>query len=729
MVDRMNIAITLTARDGASAPIRAVQASLGALPTAATAATNAMSGLVRGLGAVGLAAQGLRAVTGLAQGLGDALGVGLASDVAESVSKVGVVFGASADQIKDFAATSAQSLGLARGEALATTGMFGNMFKTMGLSERAAATMSIDITKLGADLASFHNIAGSDALDKLRAGLVGEAEPLRALGVLLTEAAVTAKGMQMGLAGANGQLSEAAKVQARYALILEQTKDAQGDFARTSTGMANAQRIIGASFKDIRTQIGERLLPVIAPLVSQFAQALPGALLAAQSFLDRFGEVVGNLGRWLAGPGLDGIKTFIGAISGTWKPAPGITQFHTIVGQIGKGVQFARDAMLTFIGAITGSWAGQASDTINPIHQAIGKIGLVIRDYVVPAIATLGTIATKIFDGDLGGAIQALLAHIGRTAPMLLAQLSEWGQAFVAWVAPFVPPLLEELRKLAGRLFAWAQEQAPVWAEQLKTWARAFVAWVQPMIPPLLAELKQLGGRLFAWVAEQAPLFAAKLLTEWLPAFIGWVVPAGISLVRSLNEWWQQEGGKAFGQFALNMGAALVTGIIKGLFNLGAMLHNAIVGEIEKLSIDAGPFQFRGGQLGLTRIALRGAGGGVGGASPAETAPSRGAVTPLAFQHGGSFLVGGAGGIDNNLVSFRASRGERVTVETPSQQRGSRGDVHVHFHDPVVRSDIDLSRLADLAAARVQQALADEWNGADAGGTRPRALLAPRGAF
>lgn len=200
-----------------------------------------------------------------------------ASDLEESTSKAQVVFGSFFDDIQAFASTAPQALGLANSAALEFTGTFGNLFVALGLSQQAAADLAPEIVQLGADLASFNNLEVTEALDKLRAGLVGEAEPLRALGVNLTAATTEAKALELGLVGASGEVSEAAKVQARYALILEQTTTAQGDFARTATGIANTQRTLAAEFENLRASVGEALIPAFQQLLD-IAPALIGVI-------------------------------------------------------------------------------------------------------------------------------------------------------------------------------------------------------------------------------------------------------------------------------------------------------------------------------------------------------------------------------------------------------------------------------------------------------------------
>jgi len=211
--------------------------------------------------------------------------IGVASDLAESVSKAGVVFGSSASAVEKFAETSATSFGISKRAAYEATGMFGNLFKTIGYGEEQAAAMSVDITKLAADLASFHNIGIEEAFEKLRSGLVGEAEPMRQLGVLLSAAAVEAKGFEMGLGGANGKLTEADKVTARYQIILEQTADAQGDFARTSDGLANSQKQLAAQMEDVQATVGEALIPVVIELATVMEETLIPALQTTADLL------------------------------------------------------------------------------------------------------------------------------------------------------------------------------------------------------------------------------------------------------------------------------------------------------------------------------------------------------------------------------------------------------------------------------------------------------------
>lgn len=225
------------------------------------------------------------------------------SNLQESTSKAEVVFGDFADTVLNFTANAPEQLGSTSAAALEAASSVGNLFLSIGFGQEAAAGMSTQIVQLGTDLASFNNISVDEALEKLRSGLVGETEPLRTLGVLLSEAAVNAKGFELGLGGVTGKLSESEKVQARFAIIMEQTATAQGDFARTSDGLANSQRSVTAAFQEFQARVGEALAPLFSSLLDQVPaviasldKLIPPLIQLADALADMsviFGPIIG----------------------------------------------------------------------------------------------------------------------------------------------------------------------------------------------------------------------------------------------------------------------------------------------------------------------------------------------------------------------------------------------------------------------------------------------------
>jgi len=196
--------------------------------------------------------------------------VAAASDLAETVSKVNVIFGQSAKNIEEFASRAAASLGQTRTQAMNAAATFGIFGKSAGLAGQELTAFSTEFVTLASDLASFNNTSVDQAITALGAALRGESEPIRSYGVLLNDATLKAKAMEMGIYSGTGTLSAQQKVLAAHKVILEQTRDAQGDFARTADGMANSQRILTARLEEAKIVLGQALLPIALDVVNLF---------------------------------------------------------------------------------------------------------------------------------------------------------------------------------------------------------------------------------------------------------------------------------------------------------------------------------------------------------------------------------------------------------------------------------------------------------------------------
>jgi hypothetical protein len=188
--------------------------------------------------------------------------VQVATNVAEETSKSFQVFGDSAQSIIDFA-KGASSLGLAEDQALQAAAGFGSLFKVIGSSEEEAAGFSKNLTKLAADMASFNNTTVDEALIALSAGLRGESEPLKRFAVFLNDATLKQEALNAGIIkSTKGTLQPAAKALAAYNVILKQTTQQQGDFARTAGGLANLSRIVTAQATNLAGAIGKSFEPI-----------------------------------------------------------------------------------------------------------------------------------------------------------------------------------------------------------------------------------------------------------------------------------------------------------------------------------------------------------------------------------------------------------------------------------------------------------------------------------
>ena len=226
--------------------------------------------------------------------------VNAASDLSESASKVGVIFGDQAKAIEDFAATAATSLGQTKQQVLDASATFATFGKAAGLTGERLTSFALDFTTLASDLASFNNTSPDQAINAIGAALRGESEPLRAYGVLLNDATLKGAALELQIYNGVGALTFEQKVLAAEKVIYEQTTTAQGDFIRTSDGLANSTRIMSAQLENAKTTIGAALLPVVLEITTFFS--------------NKFIPIVEKLALGFDGqftPALENVKTFI----------------------------------------------------------------------------------------------------------------------------------------------------------------------------------------------------------------------------------------------------------------------------------------------------------------------------------------------------------------------------------------------------------------------------------
>ncbi len=227
-----------------------------------------------------------------------------ASDLNETLSKSQQIFGDASKAVEDFASNSAKQFGQSKQQAIDAAASFGVFGKSAGLTGQDLSKFSTDLVALSADLASFGNTTPEEAALALGAALRGEAEPIRRFGVLMDEATLKQEALAMGLIETTkGALTPQQKVLAANALIFKQTADAQGDFARTSDGVANQQRILEATFKDLQTEVGQKLLPTFNSTLKSLNQILENLDAdTVMSFAKAAGAAALAFGGWKLGP-------------------------------------------------------------------------------------------------------------------------------------------------------------------------------------------------------------------------------------------------------------------------------------------------------------------------------------------------------------------------------------------------------------------------------------------
>ena len=256
-----------------------------------------------------------------------------AADLEIQQRRINTIFGPSAGIIEKFGASAAKSFGLSHLAADTMTASLGQVFTSMGINKKQSAGMSLGVTKLAADLASFTGKDPAKVFDALYKGSLGATRGLKAYGINISSADVKAQALASGLVKpikstkdlteaqakhkiATENLSEAIKkhggksleaqkanlalerasravskamegtvpalttsqkAQAAYQLILKKGAIASGDFKKHSGDLGNAQKILAAQFANISTTIGGVLLPVVVTITTWFGSNLPKA--------------------------------------------------------------------------------------------------------------------------------------------------------------------------------------------------------------------------------------------------------------------------------------------------------------------------------------------------------------------------------------------------------------------------------------------------------------------
>jgi phage-related protein len=348
--------------------------------------------------------------------------IGGASDLNESTTKTEAVFGSATDTIMKFASGAATAIGQSKQEALDAASTFGIYGRSAGLSGQALADFAMTQTALASDLASFYNTSPQDAIVALGAAFRGQAEPARAFGVLMDDMSMRAAAFKMGIISSTKEaLTPQNKVLAANALIMEQTKVAQGDFAKTSAGLANQQRILAAQLANTKTQFGQALLPTVLSVVAAFnTKVLPAFTGLAGSFKTLISEISSRLA-----PTFENLKTIIGNIVTAVAPLAQIVGGLLAIGFV--TVTNTLNVLLPIVSAITGFFA-QNKAILIAVATAVGLVtaavvGATIAFKIQTAVVKGVTAVMKLFQVMQlilrGGQLATIASTNGLAASML----------------------------------------------------------------------------------------------------------------------------------------------------------------------------------------------------------------------------------------------------------------------------------------------------------------------
>lgn len=244
--------------------------------------------------------------------------VNLSSQLTEVQNVVDTTFGNMANKVDDFTKTSIQDFGMSeltakqiasRFQALGTAvnissqqiaqgtkltnDMFANQKDTLYESTESLADMSLNLTKLSADMASFYDVDQTDVAKSLQSIFTGTIAPMRQYGLDLTQATLKEFALKNGLDADIKSMTQAEKVMLRYQYVMANTTAAQGDFAKTADTWANSVRTLKQEFEAWGSIIGKVIINAFKPFVIALRKAMVYVIQFTQTVADALGAIFG----------------------------------------------------------------------------------------------------------------------------------------------------------------------------------------------------------------------------------------------------------------------------------------------------------------------------------------------------------------------------------------------------------------------------------------------------
>ena len=562
-----------------------------------------------------------------------ALGIGkvikdsiqLGMDAIESDNLFEVSMGNMADSVRDWSEEVGNALGLSATEMRKNVGTIYNMTTSMRIAEDNALKMSKGITLLANDMASFYNLSTEEAFNKINAGITGETEPLKRLGILVDENTIKQVAYQQGIAQTGTELTQQQKVLARYVAILQQTGNAQGDLARTLDSPANQLRQLKSQVQNLGIAFGSFLTPMIQsviPYITAFTKVITYALNSLSKLLgfkntsasNETATIKNNVGG--IGSGLDDANKKAKKLKGT---LAGFDEMNVIQdnssdsssssggGSTGGDIGFnlgeydagldqinskvdviAENIKNTFLGVgdvIKSIWN---SEPIQAFAGAVTTYGQFIWDYWV----TMGT--------NLYNNISMTWSNIQTNLSTYWSNMSElwtefwtdidngiqtWGQPIIDGVSGIfnsiwkdvIDPVIQQITKLWADfsqilLDLWNKHGKPL-VDNIGEWVNNIIAlfqsiWdnvLEPIITPFLETLSWLWDEHISKIVEKVGDFIGKLVNGALEIWNKFVQPVLVALLEKLAPAWS---------FICN----LVVGVLGSIFAVISDVIGSIIG-------------------------------------------------------------------------------------------------------------------------------------------------------
>ncbi|ALF01228.1 putative tapemeasure [Arthrobacter phage Brent] len=513
-------------------------------------------------GAVG----GLAAAAGVASiGAGMNAAVESFSALEDATAAAGTIYGENIKGIVDLSKSAGEALGLNQAQVIEAAQTYGVYGKSAGLAGKDLESFSTDLITRAGDMASFFGKSPEQAIEAIGAAMRGEAEPIRAFGVMLDDATMRQKALEMGLVSTTKDaLEPQQKILAAQALIMEKSSIAAGDFTNTMDSTANIAKRLNVA----QTNLSAKMGALLAPAFNAARLKALGAVNGISAFIDKINaakDVAASGGRSQDiaaalgfGPGttkvlaeaIGSVRAFRGAMA---EPHEGVTSDGVagVFERIGIAVAFARMGVSAFFASLSNG--DVTSDGFVGVMEQIGSflhgmgpgawlgvaggVGLLLASFgkfmpiLSPVLSLFGSLSGVV--GQLGGALKFLLGPIGLIAGLLiyaystsepfreavnqlLGVLLNLGMTLMTSLMPIFQQLMTAVLPIISQLFAALvpifiqiiTAVMPIVTTLATQLVPVFMQLIAAVLPPLMSLLSLLAPIFTMLITAVTPLIA-----------------------------------------------------------------------------------------------------------------------------------------------------------------------------------------------------------------------------
>lgn len=280
---------------------------------------------------------------------------------------------------------------------MATIQSLGTSF---GLTSDKAYILSKNLTQLAYDEGSYWNKDVAETFTAMSSAISGEIEPIRRLGVDLSQARLQQELLALGFNKQVSSLSQADKAVLRYIAIMKQTANVQGNLAQTIQSPANQIKILKAQLDMLAKSVGSLLYPALKSILPP--------LIAAVQLIREFVE-------WVAK--LMGVKVVF----------TDFTKSADSVGGIGDAMDETTDSTKKAAKALKDYTMG--FDELNIIDPTQGSSGSGSGASAGNILGDVDLSGYDMFKNYVGNAVDEIKEKLRKLAPIVAAI----GAGFAAW--------------------------------------------------------------------------------------------------------------------------------------------------------------------------------------------------------------------------------------------------------------------------------------------------------